>query len=145
VGARFSTPVQTGPGTHPVSCTMGTGCFLGEKSGQDVTLTPHPLLVPWLWKGRAIPLLPLWAIWPVQSLIACTRVPFTFTLPYWYLASKYLFFFLLFVLCVFFSFFLSFLPLLVWVEMSLLDLSIFQLWQMGYHVVDFWEGHVIAV
>jgi hypothetical protein len=33
-------------------------------------LTPHPLLVPWSWKGRAIPLLPLWAIWPVQSLIA---------------------------------------------------------------------------
>jgi len=24
-----------------------------------VTLTPHPLLVPWSWKSRAIPLLPL--------------------------------------------------------------------------------------
>jgi len=24
-GARFSAPVQTGPGAHPVSCTMGTG------------------------------------------------------------------------------------------------------------------------
>jgi len=23
-----------------------------------VTLTPHPLLVPWSWKSRAIPLLP---------------------------------------------------------------------------------------
>ena len=32
VGARFSTPVQTGPGTHPASCTMGTGSFLGEKA-----------------------------------------------------------------------------------------------------------------
>jgi len=23
-GERFSTPVQTGPGAHPVSCTVGT-------------------------------------------------------------------------------------------------------------------------
>jgi len=29
--------------------------------------------------SRAIPLLPLWAVRPVQSLIACTRVHFTFT------------------------------------------------------------------
>ena len=41
---------------------------------------PHPLLVPWSRKGRAIPLLPLWAVRPVQSLSACTRVHFTFTL-----------------------------------------------------------------
>jgi hypothetical protein len=27
VGARFSAPVQTGPGTYPASCTMGTGSF----------------------------------------------------------------------------------------------------------------------
>jgi len=45
-GARFSAPVQTGPGAHPASCTMGTGSFLGVKSGRGVTLTPHPLLVP---------------------------------------------------------------------------------------------------
>jgi hypothetical protein len=47
VGARFSARVQTGPGAHPASCTMGTGSFPGAKSGQGVTLTPHPLLVPW--------------------------------------------------------------------------------------------------
>ena len=41
-------------------------------------LTTHPLLVPWSWKGRAIPLLPLWVVQPVQSLSACTRVHFTF-------------------------------------------------------------------
>ena len=46
-GARFFAPVQTGPGAHPASCTMGTGSFPGEKSGQGLTLTPHPLLVPW--------------------------------------------------------------------------------------------------
>ena len=41
-------------------------------------LTPHPLLVPRSWKFRAIPLLPLWAVRPVQILSACTRVHFTF-------------------------------------------------------------------
>jgi len=78
-GARFSAHVQTGPGTHTASCTMDTGSFPGEKSGRGVTLTSHPLLVPWSRKSRAIPLLPLWAVRPVQSLIACTRVHFTFT------------------------------------------------------------------
>ena len=46
-GARFSAPVQTGPGAHPASCTMGTGSFLWLKSGRSLTLTPHPLLVQW--------------------------------------------------------------------------------------------------
>ena len=77
--ARFCAPAQTVPGAHPASCTMGTGFFQGVKSGWGVTLTPHPLLVPWSRKGRAIPLLPLWAVRPVQSLSACTRVHFTFT------------------------------------------------------------------
>jgi len=78
VGARFSAPVQTGPGAHPTFCTIGTGSFPGVKSGRGVTLTPHPLLVPWSRKSRATPLLPLWAVRPVQSLSACTRVHFTF-------------------------------------------------------------------
>ena len=80
VGARFSATVRTGPGAHPASSTMGTGSFPGVKSGQGVTLTLHPLLVPWSWKGRAIRLLPLWAVRPVQSLSACTRVHCTFLL-----------------------------------------------------------------
>ena len=46
-GARFSSPVQTDPGAHPASCTMGTGSFPGVKSDRGVMLTPHPLLVPW--------------------------------------------------------------------------------------------------
>ena len=65
-------------GAHPASCTMGTGSFPGVKSGRGVTLTPHPLLVPWSWKSTAIPLLPLWAVRPVQSLSACTMVNITF-------------------------------------------------------------------
>ena len=60
---------------------MGTGSFPRVNSGRGVMLTPHPLLVPWSWKSRAIPLLPLWAVRPVQSLSACTRVLFTFILP----------------------------------------------------------------
>ena len=80
VEARFSAPIQAGTGAHPASCTMGTGSFPGVKSGRGVTLTPHPLLVSWWWKSWAIPLLPLWAVRPVQSLSACTRVHFTFYL-----------------------------------------------------------------
>ena len=80
MGVRFSAPVQTGPGAHPASCMVGTGSFRGVKSGWGVTLTPHPFLVPWSRKSRAIPLLPLWAVWSVQSLSVCTSVHFTF---YW--------------------------------------------------------------
>ena len=31
VGARFSAPIQTGPGAHPASYTVGTGSFPGVK------------------------------------------------------------------------------------------------------------------
>jgi len=55
---------------------MGTGSFPGVKSGWVVTLTSHPLLVPWSRKNRFLPLLPLWGVRPVQSLSACTRVHF---------------------------------------------------------------------
>ena len=79
MGAKFSALVQTGPRAHPASCTKGTGSFPGVKSGRGVALTPHPLLVPWPKKSRAIPLLPLWVVQPVQSLSACTTVHFTFT------------------------------------------------------------------
>jgi hypothetical protein len=43
-GARFSAPVQTDPGAHTASCTMGIRSFPGIKSGRSVTLTPHPFL-----------------------------------------------------------------------------------------------------
>ena len=41
-GARFTAPVQTGPGAHPASCTMGTGSFPGVKSGQGCDGDPSP-------------------------------------------------------------------------------------------------------
>jgi len=71
MGARISVPVQSGPRAHPVSCTMGNRSFPRVKSGRGVTLTSHPLLVPWSRKSRAIPLLPIWAVLSVQSLSAC--------------------------------------------------------------------------
>jgi hypothetical protein len=47
VRARFSAPVQTGPGTHPASYTMGTGSFPGVKRpGRGVDHPPPPVL--WL-------------------------------------------------------------------------------------------------
>ena len=39
VGARFSSPVQTGCGTYPASCTMGTGYLCRPGHGFD-----HPPL-----------------------------------------------------------------------------------------------------
>ena len=48
-GARFSAPVQTGPGAQPASCTMGTGSFTGVKRpGRGVDHPSH--LVPMLKK-----------------------------------------------------------------------------------------------
>ena len=89
MGARFSTPVETGPGAHPTSCTMGTGSFPGVKSGRGVTLTPHPLLVPWSHERVELYLYSPYGPYglyrasvPVQGctlpyLSACTRVHFT--------------------------------------------------------------------
>jgi len=56
------------------------GCriFPRGKERPGVTLTTHPLPVPWPGNSRAIPLLSLWAVRSVQSLSACTRVHFTF-------------------------------------------------------------------
>ena len=39
---RVSPAVQTGPGAHPASCTVGTGSFPGVKYGRDVLLITHP-------------------------------------------------------------------------------------------------------
>ena len=82
VGEIFPAPVQTGPGAHPASCTMGTGSFPRVKSGRAVTLAPHPHLAPWSRKSRVIPLLPLWAVRTVQSFSASKRVHFTFFSPF---------------------------------------------------------------
>jgi len=62
------------------SCTIGTVFFPGgkERPGRDADPSPPSSVV--VMKSKAIPLLPLWAVRPVQSLSACTRVHVTFTL-----------------------------------------------------------------
>ena len=75
LGARFSAPVQTGPGAHPASYTMGTGSFPKVKRpGRGVALTTHPYLAPRLKKEYRYTSTPLWAF------VASSRVTFTFPL-----------------------------------------------------------------
>ena len=45
-GARFSAPVQAGPGAHPAYCTMGTGSLPGVKRPGRGTDHPPPSSVP---------------------------------------------------------------------------------------------------
>jgi hypothetical protein len=66
-GARFFAHVQTGPGAHPASCTIGTGSFPGVKRPRRGADHP-PLLAPRLRISTAIPLL------PSRPLVACYRV-----------------------------------------------------------------------
>jgi hypothetical protein len=42
VGARFFAHIQTGPGAHPISFTMGTGSFPGVKRPGRGTDQPAP-------------------------------------------------------------------------------------------------------
>jgi len=80
VEAIFSTPVQTAPGAHPASYTMGTGSFPGVKRPGPGVDHPHPsraedkervelyLYSPsgssWSVLGRTLPL----PLFPIQSL-----------------------------------------------------------------------------
>ena len=73
-GARFSAPVHTGPGAHPAFCTMGTGGK--ERPGRDID--PSPPSNAEVMKEQTYTSTPLWAVRPVRSLSACTRVHFTF-------------------------------------------------------------------
>jgi hypothetical protein len=50
VGATFFAPVQTGPGAHPASCTMGTGSLSRRLSSRGAALTTDPHLAPRLKK-----------------------------------------------------------------------------------------------
>ena len=50
VRARFSAPVQTGPGAHPASFAIGVWSLYRGRSGRGVVLTTHPHLEPRLKK-----------------------------------------------------------------------------------------------
>jgi hypothetical protein len=71
VGARFSATVQTGPGAHPASYTVGTEYFLGVKRpGRGVYHPPHLTALLHFW--------------------ACSRVNFTFTFTFTFYCYEYL-------------------------------------------------------
>jgi hypothetical protein len=70
VGARFFAYVQTGPGAHPASCTMGTGCFPGVKRpgrGADHPLPPSAEVENEYSYTSAPPLVSWWPVigWPL--------------------------------------------------------------------------------
>jgi len=70
--ARFSAPVQTSPGAHPISCTMCTGPFLGVKRpGRGFDHPPH--LVPRFKKVY------IYTSTHPQFFMFCYWVNFTFT------------------------------------------------------------------
>ena len=59
-GDEIFPPVQTGPGAHPASCTVGTRSFPRVEAAGAWGCLPHLLLVPKvLEKCTAIPLLTL--------------------------------------------------------------------------------------
>jgi len=66
-----------GPTQPPV---QWVSCLFRGKERPGREADPLPILVPWSRKSKAIPLLPLRAVRPVQSLSACTRVHFTLLL-----------------------------------------------------------------
>ena len=66
-------PVQTAPGSHPASCTMGTGSFPWVKQPGRGVDHPPPSRAE-VKESRVIALLPVW------PFVACSRVNFTFYL-----------------------------------------------------------------
>jgi hypothetical protein len=73
VRKRFFAHVQTGPGAHPGSCTMGTWYFPGVKRpGRGADQPPPP-------KHRGREWVELYLYFPCGPFVACYRVTFTFT------------------------------------------------------------------
>jgi len=73
-GMRFSAPVQTGPETHPASCTIGTGSFPWVMRPERGVDHPHPS------SAKAKKRVELYLYSPSgSSRPVCSRVSFTFT------------------------------------------------------------------
>ena len=71
MGAKFSAPVQTGPGAHPASRTMGTGSLPGiKRSGRGAD--PHPIF-----SAEVLNRVELYLY--LRALVPCKGGTFTFT------------------------------------------------------------------
>jgi hypothetical protein len=77
-GAKIYLASPDRPWGPPSFLYNGLRAFTGDKERPGRDANPSTLLVLWSWKSRAIPLLPLCAVRPVQSLNACTRVHITY-------------------------------------------------------------------
>jgi hypothetical protein len=73
VGARFSAPVQTGPGAHPASCRMGTVSFPGVKRPERAADHSPPS------SAVVIVRVELYLYPPPGPHRPCNGVPFIFT------------------------------------------------------------------
>jgi len=80
VGARFSAPVQTGPGAHPASSTMGNGSFPGVKTAGAwrSPLTPSSAVVMKAYSHTSTPSMGLTACTEPQCLYKGDLYLFTF-------------------------------------------------------------------
>ena len=75
-GVEIFRTCQNRPWGPPSLLYNGYRIFPGGKVRPERDSDPSPLLVPRSRKSRGIHLLPLWAVRPIQSHIACTRVYF---------------------------------------------------------------------
>jgi hypothetical protein len=75
MGARFSAPVQTCPGAHPASYTMGTGTLPGVKRpGRGVDHSPRS-------SAEVKEKVELYLYSPSGPFVACSRVNLPLPLP----------------------------------------------------------------
>ena len=70
MGARFSPPVQSGPGAHPASYTMGTGSFPWVKR-QGRGINHPPPSRPEVKEG-----VELYLYYPLWAFVACSRLDY---------------------------------------------------------------------
>jgi len=74
-GTRFSARLYR-PWGPPILLQNWYRVFPGVKCGRGVLLTTHPLLVPWSWKSRVVPLPIYIYIYTHTRLCLCVCPPF---------------------------------------------------------------------
>jgi len=92
-GVRFSAPIQTGPGAHPASCTMGTRSFPGVKRPGRGVDHPPPSSAEVKERVELYLYSPSRPSWPVlgRPLLYFTLLYFTLLLPLLYFTLLYIY------------------------------------------------------